>query len=137
MVDLNFHTASIHKSGSAGTILLNPENVKRMMNSNRQSPSKVKKSVRIPGKKNKASKQIFQTSDRISYNFNKIDPFSTRTKKSITESIREAQKNKDNKPLERKFIQANNYYLHNYMMGSANTKNSLMRFRLDEILKEK
>lgn len=88
LVDFNLHMTALHKSGSAGTIVLNPDNIKTLINSKKQSPSKTKGSARISGKK----KQIFQTSDRISYNFNKIDPFSTKARKSITESIRDAQK---------------------------------------------
>ena len=92
LVDFNLHMTALYKSGSAGTIVLNPDNIKALINSKTQSPSKTKGSARISGKKKQNSKQIFQTSDRISYNFNKIDPFSTKARKSITESIRDAQK---------------------------------------------
>ena len=137
MVDLNTRLIAIHKSESAGAIILNPDKINSLLQSKKDTPSKPKGISRSNRKKKEEVKQIFETSDRISYNFNKIDPFCTTTKKSIAESIREAHKLNGSKQPERKFIKANNYYLHNYMMGNGGPKNSLLRFRLDEILKEK
>lgn len=51
----------------------------------------------MSGKKRLSTKQIFQTSDKISYGFNKIDPFSITAKKTVSELINEAQKNKKKK----------------------------------------
>lgn len=96
-----------------------------------------KKDLNLPLKKNWSMKQFFETSDRISYNFDKIVPFSTKAKRSISESIKFAQKSVKTKEPERKFIKASGYYLHNFMMSSDLVKGSLLKFKLDEILKEK
>lgn len=39
--------------------------------------------------------------------------------------------------IENKFIKANNYYLHNFNMDTEHGKNSMLRFKLGVILKEK
>jgi len=90
-----------------------------------------KKEYHIPGRKYKPTKQIFMKSDRISYKFNKTQPFKVNKRKSISQAISDVQI----KP-ERRLIKANNYYLHNYAMDNQG-KNSLVSFRLNEILKEK
>lgn len=54
-------------------------------------------------------------------------------KRSISEAI-DAQKPDKNAEPERKFIKANNYYLHNFNMG--NGKSSPMHFRLTDIVNE-
>lgn len=92
----------------------------------------------MPLKKNYTVKQFFETSDKISYNFNKIAPFSTKAKRSISECIiKMANKPDKTKEPERKFIKASGYYLHNFMMSNSPVKDSLLKFKLDEILKEK
>ena len=80
------------------------------------SDQKNKKMYHLPGKKPRMIGQIFETSDRISYNFNKVDPFSVSARKSISEAIDEATKAKKKEEPARKFIKGSNYYLHNFMM---------------------
>ena len=46
----------------------------------------------LPGKRSLTNRQIFKTSDRISYGFNKLEPFSIKARKSISEMISDAQK---------------------------------------------
>ena len=114
---------------------------------NKISSEKKKKVFHIPGeKRKKLCKQIFKTSDRISYDFNKYEPFSIGNKKSISEAISEAQNVEvenvslytfPNLKLIQKFIKANNYYLNNFAMGGDGKKNSFISFKLNEILKEK
>lgn len=96
---------------------------------------KLKKEFHVPGKRRPTSKQIFANSDRISYGFNKLEPFKVGPVKSISQAISEAHKPNDG--TERKYIKANNYYSHNFLMSKKNCKNSLLSFRLTEILKEK
>lgn len=97
----------------------------------------LKRVFHLPGKKKYSSPRIFETSDRISYGFNKIEPFSVNSKKSISDAITEAHQKKLKDMDVRKFIKANNYYLHNFLITNQQTNNSMVRFRLNEILKEK
>lgn len=97
------------------------------------SKRKMRKTIYWPGKNHLSTPQIFKTSDRISYGFNKIEPFAVKSKKSISQLIADAQQNEP----ERKLIKANNYYLHNFLMGGKNLKSTMVCFRLNEILSEK
>ena len=92
------------------------------------SVRKTRRTYHLPGKKKKSSDlQIFKTSDRISYGFNKLEPFSVGAKKSITDMISAAQKKDKNPEPERRLIKANNYYQHNFLMpGNKNTKSTMM-----------
>lgn len=128
-------TKHIGKSSSCPKIYIQHEDEK--LTKKLQSEHKNKKMYHLPGKKPRLVGQIFETSDRISYNFNKVDPFSISAKKSISEAIDEASKAKKNEEPDRKFIKGSNYYLHNFMMTNQKWKSSPMHFRLTEILKEK
>mmetsp|Transcript_24378 Transcript_24378/g.21631 ORF Transcript_24378/g.21631 Transcript_24378/m.21631 type:complete len:310 (-) Transcript_24378:48-977(-) len=92
-----------------------------------------KQDFHIPGKKRLCTKQVFKTSGRISYDFNKYEPFSIGHKKSISDAISEAQTHKEP---ENVYIKANNYYLNNFNMNGEGG-NSKVCFKLNEILKEK
>lgn len=97
----------------------------------------LKRVFHLPGKKKYSAPQIFETSDRISYGFNKLVPFSVNSKKSISDAITEAHQKKVKDMDVRKFIKANNYYLHNFLVANQQGNNTMVRFRLNEILKEK
>jgi hypothetical protein len=68
----------IDKSSSCPKIYISQEDGK--MPKKLHSDHKNKKMYHLPGKKPRLINQIFDTSDRISYNFNKVDPFSISAK---------------------------------------------------------
>lgn len=57
--------------------------------------------------------------------------------KTISQAIQDAKAKKAEMAVENKFIKANNYYLHNFNMDAEHGKNSMLRFKLGVILKEK
>jgi hypothetical protein len=135
-----------NKSGKSPKLLQSQtlmQSQKLMMNqpmqlsqSKNTSLKKIKRSYHVPGKKTIDVKQIFKYSDKISYGFNKVGPFSIGSKKTISQSIEKQREKKDEKQNKRKFIKPNGYYLNNFMTKNKNDKNSMLHFKLGVIVKE-
>jgi hypothetical protein len=108
----------------------------QLSHSKNTSPKKIKRTYHVPGKKTIDVKQIFKYSDKISCGFDKVDTFSTGSKKTISKSIEGQREKKDEKLAKRKFIKPNGYYLNNFMIENKKGKNSMLHFKLGVIVKE-